>query len=39
MHLINVTPLKGVLEFNRTGTFRGNCPLICHGRSHFRTRY
>ena len=36
---VGITPRQGVLEFNRTGTFRGNCPLICHGRSHFRTRY
>src|ERR1043166_5801232 len=25
-----VTPLNGRLEFNSTGTFRGNCTLTCH---------
>lgn len=39
MHLINVTPLKGVLEFNRTGTFRGNCTHSCHGRQHNSRNY
>lgn len=39
MHLINVTPLQGVLEFNRAGTFRGNCTLTCHGKSYNRSRY
>lgn len=39
MHLINVTPLKGVLEFNRTGTFRGNCTLTGHHRNHHGARY
>jgi predicted CXXCH cytochrome family protein len=35
-HLINfnslyVTPFNGRIEFNDTGTFRGNCTLTCHG--------
>ena len=34
-HLINfnsiyVTPFNGRIEFNHTGTFRGNCTLACH---------
>ena len=34
-HLINfnslyVTPFKGRVEFNDSGTFRGNCTLTCH---------
>ncbi len=37
-HLINfnslyVTPLKGRLEFQDMGTFRGSCTLTCHGTS------
>ena len=39
MHLINVTPRQGVLEFNRTGTFRGNCTLTGHHRNHHGARY
>ena len=38
-HLINfdraeVTPFNGRLEYRDTGSFRGACWLVCHGKSH-----
>lgn len=34
-----VTPLNGVLQFNSTGTYRGNCTLTCHGENHSNYSY
>lgn len=34
-----VTPSAGVISFNRTGTYKGNCTLICHGEDHRNYTY
>ena len=31
--------LTGKIEFNSTGTYSGNCTLICHGWAHSESRY
>jgi predicted CXXCH cytochrome family protein len=44
-HLINFNTLyvtassNGRLEYNSTGTFRGNCSLTCHGKDHRALSY
>jgi predicted CXXCH cytochrome family protein len=43
-HLINfnttyVSPNSGVIRYNSTGTFSGNCTLSCHGKDHQATPY
>ena len=30
----NVTPFNGVISFNSTGIFHGNCTLNCHSKQH-----